>query len=497
MTNAIGAPVVSGGTVRNPFPTNGDELRFAASHVGSYAKGLPHDDLGVVTPSAFQRLTDCLKEGPQADYELIPTNGRFRLANPQAAFALALEGYEPANFLTEPAPAFAGAEMAGEAVELYWQALLRDVGFADYASNPGVERAVAELNRLKEFRGPREEGKITAGALFRGSTPGDLNGPYVSQFLLLDVPYGATTMVQRYKVPPAGDDHLTKYDGWLKCQRGYFSTEATPFDPEPRYLRTGRDLGEYVRRDFCNQAFLNAALILMGEPYPRKTMRVPFSPGFPYLESETQTAFATFGGPWVVDLAMRVCNLALKAAWHDKWCVHRRVRPEEFGGHVHNCMAGRADYPVLAELLDSEALRRSREKFGTWLLPQAYTDGCPLHPSYPAGHAVAGGSCITVLKAMFDGAFVFPKPVMPAPDGRSLQPYHGPALTVAGELNKLAANVAIGRNFAGIHWRSDAWSGLRQGEAVALEFLRRQRAIVPEKFPPWRITTFAGKTVEV
>ena len=34
-------------------------------------------------------------------------------------------------------------------------------------------------------------------------------------------------------------------------------------------------------------------------------------------------------------------------------------------------------------------------------------------------------------------------------------------LTVGGELNKLAANVALGRNFAGIHYRSDYTQSLR------------------------------------
>jgi hypothetical protein len=33
-------------------------------------------------------------------------------------------------------------------------------------------------------------------------------------------------------------------------------------------------------------------------------------------------------------------------------------------------------------------------------------------------------------------------------------------LTVGGELDKLAGNVSYGRNFAGIHWRSDASAGL-------------------------------------
>ncbi|HWZ94853.1 MAG TPA: vanadium-dependent haloperoxidase [Opitutaceae bacterium] len=480
-----------------PIPTNGDEVRYAANHIGNFAKSLPHDELGCVTPQSYELLVKALDEGPNADFERLALSGRFRLANPQAAYALALEGYDPRAFVTPPPPAFSSAETAAETVELYWQALLRDVPFAHYGDHPLVKSAAEELSRLPAFTGPRVGGKVTPGTLFRGNTPGDLMGPYLSQFLLRDVPYGATKIVQRYKVPVAGDDHMTRYDAWLESQRGYFSKEASPFDPQPRHIRSGREVGEFVRRDFCNQAFLNATLILLGEPYPAKTFRAPFAAGHPYVDSDTQTAFATFGGPWVVDLATRVCNLALKAVWYDKWLVHRRARPEEFCGHLHNHLLKKAEYPIHGDLLASEALQRSHEKFGSWLLPLAYPDGCPIHPSYPAGHAVAGGSGITVLKALFDVSCVFSRPVEPAPDGLSLQPYHGPPLTVGGELNKLAANIIFARNFTGIHYRSDAWAGLLQGEAVALEFLRRQRAICPEKFRPWRITTFSGRQVEV
>src|SRR5207247_4375136 len=87
----------------------------------------------------------------------------------------------------------------------------------------------------------------------------------------------------------------------------------------------------------------------------------------------------------------------------------------------------------------------------TYLLPQAFPEGSPLHPSYGAGHATVAGACVTVLKALFDESFLIPNPVVPGPDGRSLVRYTGPdadRLTVGGELNKLAANVAIGRNFA-------------------------------------------------
>ena len=43
----------------------------------------------------------------------------------------------------------------------------------------------------------------------------------------------------------------------------------------------------------------------------------------------------------------------------------------------------------------------------------------------------------------------------------------GAPLTVLSELHKLASNVATGRNFAGVHWRTDAFWSLRLGEQVA------------------------------
>jgi hypothetical protein len=45
-------------------------------------------------------------------------------------------------------------------------------------------------------------------------------------------------------------------------------------------------------------------------------------------------------------------------------------------------------------------------------------------------------------------------------------------LTVEGELNKLANNIAIGRNLAGVHWRSDGHEGLLLGQAVAIAALK-------------------------
>ena len=166
-----------------------------------------------------------------------------------------------------------------------------------------------------------------------------------------------------------------------------------------------------------------------------------------------------------------VTQAALKACWYEKWAVHRRLRPEEYAGRAEAHASGRAKYPLPDGLLDSPAVAAVRERFKTALLPQAYPEGSPTHPSYPAGHAVISGACATVLKVLSGRVARAPEPVQASPDGLSLQPWKGADLTVGGELDKLAANISLGRDFAGLHWRSDAVAGLHLGEEVAIRTL--------------------------
>jgi hypothetical protein len=123
----------------------------------------------------------------------------------------------------------------------------------------------------------------------------------------------------------------------------------------------------------------------------------------------------------------------------------------------------------------------------SWLLPMAFPEGSPTHPAYGAGHATVAGACVTVLKALFDGDRPI-KPllcaakrkdgtpwgvVQPSHDGTALEPCDTTDdMTVGGELDKLASNVGIARNFAGVHWRSDYTASVTLGEEVALHFLK-------------------------
>src|SRR6516165_4985696 len=311
-----------------PSVSNGDEEMYA-NRIASFTKGLPHNDLGEVDLNAYNAYLQALNSGKWADFEAIPLGGAAKPSNPQAAYCYSLEGADAAAVAAPPPPAFASAQAAGEMVEDYWQALTRDVPFSQYGADPMIAQAVADLNKLSDYRGPKVNGQVMPDVIFRGPTPGDLTGPYLSQFLLKSVPMGAATMPQLYRTAVAGDDYWTSYADWLTGQRGGASG-SNKFDSTPRYIRNGRDLAMYLLVDWSGQANVMAALIL------NSFGTAALSPSNPYLHSATQVGQITFGAAGLIDLVNRAPNPADRACWYQKWLVHRRVRPEAFGGRIHN-----------------------------------------------------------------------------------------------------------------------------------------------------------------
>jgi len=199
-----------------------------------------------------------------------------------------------------------------------------------------------------------------------------------------------------------------------------------------------------------------------------------------------------------VDWLARVTTAALKAAWFQKWLVHRRLRPEEFGGRIHHTRTRRVAYPIPDSLLACAAVDGVFAQTGTYLLPQVYAEGCPLHPAYPSGHATVAGACSVVLKALFDESALLPDCVHPTPDGLSLEPCPSSfAPTIGAEVDKLAFNIAMGRNWAGIHYRSDALGGIRLGEEVGLAVLRDLVRCCTEEFEPLTLTRYDGTSVQI
>jgi len=87
--------------------------------------------------------------------------------------------------------------------------------------------------------------------------------------------------------------------------------------------------------------------------------------------------------------------------------------------------------------------------------------------------------------------------VVPSPDGLALLPCLGYAPTVGAEIDKLAFNVALGRNWAGIHYRSDDMAGLRLGEEVAISVLQDLVCTYTEDFKGFSFTRIDGTNVRI
>jgi hypothetical protein len=489
-------------------PDNGDEAKYLTK-IGSYSKGLPHNAQGEVDLTAYQSMLTALSTGSVGDFEKIILGGAVPLVDPQSGLAYDMEGTDSHQFAAPAPPTLASDVKSAEAVELYWMALLRDVHFSHYASNALAGEAASELSSIPRFT-RRLDGvhdPVTPQTLFRGFTPGDLKGPYISQFLYQTLEFGAAELVQRFQtllpLSKDGTDWMIDLPSWLDCQNGvgefaaaWKTPSAAPnlLDPVRRYIRCGRDISQYVHVDVLFEAYFNACLYLIHT-------NAPFNPSNPYIKSKTQTGFGTFGAPHIKALIAEVATRALKAAWFQKWYVHRHLRPEAYGGLVQNALTGVGQEVNLpSTILDSQAVANCFARNGTYLMPHAFPEGCPQHPSYVQGHGTVAGACTAVLKAFFDETWEIPNPRVPTENGEALVAYNGPdALFLGDELNKLAANIAIGRNHAGVHWRSDYNQSLLLGEQVAVSVIRDQIATFNElptiRANGWSFTGLQGNTI--
>ncbi len=479
-----------------------------------------------------------------------------------------IEGYDPQALAIPPAPKLWSHELAAEFVELYWMALIRDVPFSDFPTNTLVMDAVKHLNKLEWFKNRNELGLadyerkrkrgyfVTASHaykednIFRANIKGDDIGYHISQFLYVGthsqgkapsedgvdfdasqgyIQYGSIKINQRVRIAKPKKDYMTNWSQWSDIQnaadlRGlevYGDVAGPPaLENGYRFIWTPRDLATYVHYDALHEAYFNACIILLN-------VKAPFDPGIPFRGPDAidkQIGFATFGGPHILTLVSEVAARALKAVRFQKYSVHRRARPEQVGGFIHQyktnpstdgiqCMQNlihnmHADAPPslfdnikaynATQNLDTDRSGDAGAADDSWLFPMPFVEGSPMHPSYGSGHATVAGACVTILKAFFDSGWVLPFSYKPSDHGNTLVPDHDfdGKYTIEGELNKLAANIAIGRNWGGVHWYSDQLESLRLGEQVALGILEEQKLTYGENFS-MSIPLFDGTTIRI
>ncbi len=323
-----------------------------------------------------------------------------------------------------------------------------------------------------------------------------------------------------------GDDGLA-YNRCNEVKPGYYQFQSDG-SVLVRHISTMRDLARFVNKDALHQAYFNATLLLLSDG-------AQWTPGNPYAANQPleprEAGFGTLGGPHILALVSEVATRALKVVWNQKWQVNLRLRPEAYAGLVHMQTIGidvngantKRPYGLPSWVATTKAAKMVRTKNAapskdadgntlpgedTLLLPMAFTAGSPAHPAYGAGHACVAGACVTVLKAFFktfdcdQNGNPVPLPLSAAnplmPNGSLIErtdPYAAPTsfqsyktgtdangngvrtpipsagLTIEGELNKLAMNVAMGRSMGGVHWRTDNTRSFNLGEAMAAQIL--------------------------
>lgn len=382
---------------------------------------------------------------------------------------------------------------------------------------------------------------ITSQNVFRLGLPGEEVGPLVSQFFIRDVNFGTQTINQKQRPYRKGKNYLTSFNSWLHAQNsgngedGFAYPQANEAKEEyyedqdkVRYISTMRDLARFVNKDALHQAYFNAALLLLSGK-AKWTPGNPYNTDVPGPLSMREAGFGTLGGPHILALVSEVATRALKIVWNQKWQVHLRLRPEAYGGlvHVQNIeVNGRKRFYDLPEWVSqteaAQAVRAMNKDCGeeSLLLPMAFTPGSPAHPAYGAGHATVAGACVTVLKAYFktfdcdSNGNVCPLKITTlieksAPYAKD-EPFKAyitgvddcgfgfrqcidaAGLTIEGELNKLAMNVAMGRSMGGVHWRTDNTRSLILGEAIAAQILADITVDLVEH-PKFEFRTFSRK----
>lgn len=434
------------------------------------------------------------------------------------ANSVPLAGMDSHQGRMPPAPDPEGPVNTAEMLDTYAMEQLRDVPFTAWPNEPtgpegdgreSVETVlddkqdpdtpdalVRTIEALQEdlaqaAEGPGERWYDTQRLFVEaGDGTVDCWGPYISQFLVHDVELWSLPVEQRYLRYEANDDFNVSLNDWLNTLEGRdeFAPETSPKKPSPPrgYVATPRHLATIVNAEPPYQEYLIAALRLLD--------KVPFDPGLEYVMTDddlpdSERVFNyTDGGPvGLLDMVARAARAALLAAFHQKYERHFRCRPETYGGRLHAQLRDNADFGI-DELLTDAALLEARPR-ETDYLSTAYVEGSPVHPAYPSGHSVIAGACGTVLKTWFpnvdwsDTGLEY-RVVTHDRDQLGTSPgddHLGTGVTaievptdhegIHQEIDKLVSNVGLARMFAGVHYYSDHYWGVKLGEQVAFALM--------------------------
>jgi len=467
--------------------TNSDAIK--------HTKCFAHDSNGQLTTTGatnYTQLEKALDSGKDGDFSTITLAGG-KLVDPQCSLYTPLEGADTSVLPTVAPPRLNSAKHVAEMLEDYAMELARDVPFIDYSSDPTITSLLSNtrLNSpdfLAQYDGPVSGGLITSSNIFAGA---NFAGPYISQLFYYPLTNpGMDVVEQKYLAPKSRAAGVVDFGAVLadmvSVQNGTtLPNSNTRFESTKRYIYNGRVLAEAVHVDSVYQFYYNIALQLS---------KIGAQRNAGWVQNACEVPFAAFGGnPDMMGSLADASLIAIRHTWYHKWQIHKRLRPEETSILLDRQKNSIADFNYLDTSLlanpildDVAAMHNTYYGTGSYILTSCYPEGSPAHPSYPAGHATVAGAAITILKAYLNcsarwmdmNTAAWPNKTMQAnSDGTALVAVaDNAAMTLNSELNKLAYNVALGRDWANVHYRADGEMGILLGEEVAINYMKDKLA---------------------
>jgi hypothetical protein len=494
------------------------------NYISQYHKGLLHNDTGdLVYPEDYEKLVKYVECNDQYNIKLLHMGTPCsKFHDPFGSLSVTYMGMDVQHYNIIQPPDIGSIEIASEMLELYYMADAREqqLQFITWSSIFPIEEMTEILPTLID---PPVATKcaceFTNHTIFRGATTYEHIGPYISQFLFLNIPMSNIFIPQIYVLSVSSDEmDIGQGRHWgtdLTTAVQMQNNDICDFKSEPtttlNYITTGRDLATFVEDDPTTQVYVNTCNMLF-------ELKACFKDEFP--TSNIYDFMNTYCSKTSIICAINeVCRLALNIATYWKWQVYMRIRPEAYSILVNeDFKAGTNNYthPLLfqdAELINEIAdINNNENGFpnlinpanGFIMLPQVYRRGSPNSPSYPSSHAVVAGACVTVIKYFFkneqwiniinrnrDSSMIpYDKitqfydestPIILQSNFENLTLYPGmafpeleqdfPCMSIYSELHKLASNISFGRMWAGVNYRTDCTQGMYLGEQVAINYL--------------------------
>lgn len=198
-----------------------------------------------------------------------------------------------------------------------------------------------------------------------------------------------------------GKNYMTTTKAWESVQRGDKKRKIAYSGTTK--IETLRDAASYVHSDNPVELWGRVAVQLLQWGVPMRTQERMND-----YDGVGPDRFVCFGAPFMLGLMGHGVMVSGPLSFREKW---RQFvpRPEQLS-----------------------------KMWLDMLIPMAYPEGSPMHPSRPAMHSFAALICCFMLLEIFDGLYMLPT-------GR----------TVEEELRLLADNVGYFRVHAGVHYQSD------------------------------------------